>query len=320
MNVEKILKQDRRALARAITLVESQNPEHYPQAFALLDALLPHAKRAVRIGISGAPGVGKSTFIEVFGLWLIAQNKSLAVLTVDPSSTQSQGSVLGDKTRMQNLSADKRAFIRPSPSSGKLGGVTFATREALLVCEAAGFDVVIIETVGVGQSEITVASMVDTFVLLVQPGGGDELQGAKKGILELVDIIVVNKADGDLKKLANQSASQYLRSVKVPILKASALHNQGIQEVWQAIEKHRDNLKQTGAFPEKIKQQNKQWFLEALTENFLKKLKADLKNNAEVDNYLSAIDSCEISVAHAAFLACNRLGKIFLSRGRERLN
>ncbi len=310
LTVEKILGQDRRALARAITLVESQNPAHQKQAFALLDALLPHAHRAIRIGISGAPGVGKSTLIEALGLWLIEQQKRLAILTVDPSSTQSQGSILGDKTRMQKLGADKRAFIRPSPSSGRLGGVATSTREAVLVCEAAGFDVVIIETMGVGQSEIAVASMVDTFILLVQPGSGDELQGVKKGILELVDMIIINKADGDLKKLANLSAAQHARSLKVPVLKASALHNEWIKEIWEAVEKHREVLKKNGALQKKIKQQVEQWFLESITENFLKKLKTDLKTNPELGRFISSIDAKKISVTHAASLAYYHLEKM----------
>ncbi|MBI5163680.1 MAG: methylmalonyl Co-A mutase-associated GTPase MeaB, partial [Magnetospirillum sp.] len=204
---------ERRALARAITLIESTRPDHRDAADALLHDLLPQAGNAVRVGITGVPGAGKSTFIEAFGLAAIAAGHRLAVLAVDPSSPRSGGSILGDKTRMEELSRDPRAFIRPSPSGGTLGGVARRTREAMLVCEAAGFDVVIVETVGVGQSETAVADMVDMFLLLLVPGGGDELQGLKKGIVELADAIVVNKADGDLAAAAGRAARDYANAL-----------------------------------------------------------------------------------------------------------
>jgi LAO/AO transport system kinase len=236
---------DRRALARAITRVESTKAEHQDEAQALLAALLPHTGKATRIGISGSPGVGKSTFIEAFGLHLVREGHRVAVLAVDPSSPRSGGSILGDKTRMEELARNPSAYIRPSPTAGTLGGVARRTREAGLVCEAAGFDVVLVETVGVGQSETAVADMVDAFLLILPPAGGDELQGLKKGIVELAHIVVVNKADGDLEAAAGRAVSEYraalhlLRPAAVgwepPILKVSALQRKGMDEVWQAI-------------------------------------------------------------------------------------
>src|SRR6188472_250749 len=204
---------DRRALARAITLVESTRADHRDDAVELLDALMPATGEATRVGISGAPGAGKSTFIEALGMHLVDAGHRVAVLAVDPSSTRSGGSILGDKTRMEELSRRPEAYIRPSPSSGTLGGVARRTREAMLVCEAAGFDVVVIETVGVGQSEVAVAGMVDLFVLLLGPGAGDELQGVKRGIVELADVVVVNKADGALADLARHTAADYTHAL-----------------------------------------------------------------------------------------------------------
>ncbi len=239
---------DRRALARAITTVESTLPEHRVQADALLSELRPHSGHAVRVGISGPPGAGKSTFIEAFGLHLLSLGRKPAVLAVDPSSPVSGGSILGDKTRMELLARDERAFIRPSPSGGTLGGVARRTREASFVCEAAGFDTVLIETVGVGQSETAVAEMVDLFMLLLPPAGGDELQGIKKGIVELADLVVINKADGDLLAAAGRTASDYTAALHMlrpanaawhpPVLKISALERRGIDGVWTAIEAH----------------------------------------------------------------------------------
>ncbi len=242
----------RRALARAITLVESRRPDHRTAADALLARAMPRTGRAVRIGISGAPGVGKSTFIEAFGLFLIARGHRPAILAIDPSSPLTGGSILGDKTRMELLSRDPRAFIRPSPAGGTLGGVARRTREAGLLCEAAGFDVVIVETVGVGQSEIAVADMVDLFLLVLPPGGGDELQGIKKGIVEIADIVVVNKADGDLAAAASRAAAEYRAAIQLlrpahadwtpPVLLASALSRTGLDAVWDAIARFRATL------------------------------------------------------------------------------
>lgn len=243
---------NRRALARAITLVESTRPDHRQAAEALLAELLPHAGRSVRIGITGVPGVGKSTFIETFGLHVIGQGHRIAVLAIDPSSRRTGGSILGDKTRMMELTRNPGAFIRPSPSGGTLGGVARRTREAMLLCEAAGFDVVVVETVGVGQSETAVADMVDLFLLLLLPGGGDELQGIKKGIVELADLIVVNKADGDMVAAARHAVAEYRHALallqpadrrwRVPVLSCSAVAGTGIGEVWRTVGRYRDLL------------------------------------------------------------------------------
>lgn len=240
---------DRRALARAITLVESTRPDHRADAEKLVAAVLAQTGRAIRVGISGPPGAGKSTFIEAFGLHLLDIGRAPAVLAVDPSSPVSGGSILGDKTRMEQLARDERAFIRPSPSGGTLGGVARRTREAALVCEAAGFDTLLIETVGVGQSETAVAEMVDLFMLLLPPAGGDELQGIKKGIVELADLVVINKDDGDLAPAAGRTAAEYSAALHMlrpanaawhpPVLKVSALNRTGIDKVWTAIEAHR---------------------------------------------------------------------------------
>jgi LAO/AO transport system kinase len=243
---------DRRALARAITRVESTKPEHQDEAQALLAELLPYTGKATRIGISGSPGVGKSTFIEAFGLHLVKEGHRVAVLAVDPSSPRSGGSILGDKTRMEELARNPNAYIRPSPTAGTLGGVARRTREAGLVCEAAGFDVVLVETVGVGQSETAVADMVDIFLLILPPAGGDELQGLKKGIVELAHLVIVNKADGDLEAAAGRAVSEYRAALHLlrpaaegwtpPILKVSALQRKGMDEVWRAIERFKAAL------------------------------------------------------------------------------
>jgi GTPase len=259
---------NRRALAKAITLVESTRSDDRHAAQRLLELLLPETGHAVRIGISGVPGVGKSTFIEAFGLYLIGLGKRVAVLAVDPSSVRSGGSILGDKTRMPRLSAAPEAFIRPSPSGGTLGGVTRRTREALLVCEAAGYDVVLVETVGVGQSEFAVASMVDFFLVLMLAGAGDELQGLKKGILELADALAINKADGDNVRRAQQAAAEYQSALRLfrhtsphwdpPVIIVSALENSGMDTVWSIVQDHRARL---GAELErKRRAQQHMWF------------------------------------------------------------
>src|SRR5689334_13228756 len=235
---ERVLAGDRRGLARAITLVESTRAQDRAAATELIDAVLPSTGAAARLGISGAPGSGKSTFIEALGTYLVDQGHQVAVLAVDPSSARSGGSILGDKTRMEELARSPRAFIRPSPSGGTLGGVARRTREAMLVCEAAGFDVVLVETVGVGQSEVAVAGMVDVFLLLIAPGAGDELQGVKRGIVELADLVVVNKADGALADLARHTAGDYAHALHLvgpaQVLLASARESMGIVEVWDA--------------------------------------------------------------------------------------
>jgi len=274
---------ERRALAKAITLVESTRSEDRVAAQRLLEHLLPRTGKAARIGVSGVPGVGKSTFIEAFGLHLIGRGKRVAVLAVDPSSSRSGGSILGDKTRMQRLSAAPEAFIRPSPSGGSLGGVARRTREALLVCEAAGFDVVIVETVGVGQSEVTVASMVDFFLVLMLPGAGDELQGIKKGILEIADALAVNKADGDNLARATRAVADLKAALRFfrhasphwepPVLTVSAVEERGMDEVWDAVERHRAALGASGELVKKRRTQQQAWLWsmveEGLKQRFL---------------------------------------------------
>jgi LAO/AO transport system kinase len=246
----------RRALAQAITLAESTREDHRLQAEALVERILPDAGNAVRIGISGVPGVGKSTFIEAFGLYLISLGHRVAVLAVDPSSRRTGGSILGDKTRMTELSRAPQAFIRPSPSRGTLGGVARRTREAILLCEAAGYGVIIVETVGVGQSETTVADMVDLFCLLLLPSGGDELQGIKKGIVEIAELIVVNKVDGDLRDAAMRAVADYRAALRLlrpvtpwwttEVIPASAIEGGGITQVWEAIERHQAAMTAAG--------------------------------------------------------------------------
>jgi len=258
-----------RSLAKAITLIESRSPDHSLAATTLLDELLPASGQAMRIGISGVPGVGKSTFIEALGLHLTGQDLKVAVLAVDPSSQLSGGSILGDKTRMEHLSRDRNAFIRPSPAGDTLGGVARKTRETMLVCEAAGYDVIIVETVGVGQSEITVASMVDMFLLLQLPGAGDELQGIKRGVMEIADAIIINKAEGDNRPRADLARRQYENALHmmapkspnwiVPVQLCSALQNQGIDDIWLNVVAFRDAMQKSGEFSIKRSKQNSDW-------------------------------------------------------------
>lgn len=237
---------DRRALARAVTLVESTRSDHRRQAEGLLDELLPHSGRSIRLGITGTPGVGKSTFINRFGRMLVDGGRRVAVLAVDPSSRSTGGSILGDKTRMPELTAERSTFVRPSPSGGVNGGVAVATRDALVVCEAAGFDTVVVETVGVGQSETAVADITDIFLLLVAPGGGDDLQGIKRGVMELADVVVVNKADGDLGSLAERTAADYRSAlhlvrpkragVETKVMTCSSTTGNGLDQVWDEVD------------------------------------------------------------------------------------
>lgn len=274
-SAEAILTGDRRALAKAITLVESQRPQDVETAQTLLKTVLPHTGNSIRIGITGVPGVGKSTFIEAFGQHVIEQGHRLAVLAVDPSSPVAGGSILGDKTRMEALSREEAAFIRPSPAGRALGGVAFKTRESLLLCEAAGFDIILVETVGVGQSEHQVAGMVDFFLLLMLPGGGDELQGIKKGILELADAIVVNKADGSSESLARTTQQHYRSAMSLlrhddfwepKVMTCSALQRQGIEEIWKMISEYADASRADGAFDEIRAEQNLSWMRQLVDE------------------------------------------------------
>ena len=276
---------DRRTLARAITLVDSTRPDHRREAEALLAALPGRSKPSIRIGITGAPGVGKSTFIEAFGGHLTSLGLRLAVLAVDPSSSRTGGSILGDKTRMEVLSRDPNAFIRPSPAGRSLGGVARRTREAMALVEAAGYDVTIVETVGVGQSEYAVADMVDMFLLLVAPGGGDELQGIKRGIMELADLLVVNKADGAFMDAANHAAADYRNALnlirpktpgwQVEVLLASALQGQGLAEIWQALQRLGEVLAENGDGQTSRAAQARRWLWEEIQDDLMAELKSD---------------------------------------------
>lgn len=283
--LEPLLSGDRRALARAITLVESTRDDDRDEAAALLEAVLPRTGGAVRVGISGTPGVGKSTFVDVLGGRLTGAGLSLAVLAVDPSSTVSGGSILGDKTRMSGLAQSSLAYIRPSPAGTALGGVARRTQEALLLCEAAGFDVVLVETVGVGQSEVAVAGMVDTFVLLLAPAGGDELQGIKRGVLELADLVVVNKADGDLLPAARHVAGEHrsalhLQRPRSPawsaeVLLCSAATGVGVDEVWAAVERHRAALGASGELERLRRAQARGWLWSDVTDRVVAAIRAE---------------------------------------------
>ncbi|RMF10315.1 MAG: methylmalonyl Co-A mutase-associated GTPase MeaB [Alphaproteobacteria bacterium] len=269
----------RRALARGITLVESTRPDHQEAAQDLLAELMADTGNSIRLGLSGAPGVGKSTFIEAFGTYLTGKGHKVAVLAVDPSSTRTGGSILGDKTRMEELARDSNAFIRPSPSGGTLGGVARRTREAMLLCEAASYDVVLIETVGVGQSETAVADMVDMFVLLLSPGGGDELQGIKRGIMELADLVVVNKADGDLEKAAKRAQSEYRAALHLMrpkskhwtprVLTASALTHKGLDAIWDQVMAYREALGRSGEFEANRAGQARAWMWSEIDDRLL---------------------------------------------------
>ncbi len=274
--VDGVLAGDRKVLSKTITLVESALFEHKAVTYDILDQLLPHSGGAIRIGVSGVPGVGKSTFIESLGMMLLEKGRRLAILTVDPSSAKSGGSILGDKTRMEKLAADPRAYIRPSPAGRTLGGVARKTREAIMVCEAAGFDVVMVETVGVGQSEYAVASMVDFFLVLMLSGGGDELQGIKRGILEIADALCVNKADGDNVERAENARQIYENALHLmvspdspwhpPVLTCSALNLSGMDNIWETVLEHNRKMTKSGLFEKKRKQQAKDWFLYLLDE------------------------------------------------------
>lgn len=292
--VEGVLARQPRALAKAITLIESVRADHQPRAQGVLEALLPHTGRSIRVGISGSPGAGKSTFIETLGLHLLGRGHRVAVLAVDPSSTISGGSILGDKTRMEKLSTEQNAFIRPSPSGGNLGGVAEKTREAMLACEAAGFDVIIVETVGVGQSETTVAGMVDAFVLLQLPNAGDELQAIKRGIVEIADVVVINKADLDPKaaefaKHQFAGALSLLRSIsprwRPPVLALSALNRQGIEAFWAEIERYRKVMTEGGELEAKRRRQSLDWMWTLIDSG----LRRRFRNHPQVQHHLERI-------------------------------
>ena len=283
--VEGVTSGDRRSLARAITIAESTRPDHRALAEEVLEALLPRTGAATRIGISGPPGVGKSTFIEAFGTHVIDEGHRLAVLAVDPSSRRTGGSILGDKTRMPDLSNRPEAYIRPSPGGGQLGGVARRTREAMLLCEAAGFDVVLVETIGVGQSEVAVADMVDLFALLVAPAGGDELQGIKRGIMELADLVIVNKADGDLAPAAGRTRADYANAVHLlrpkwrawatEVHAVSALTGAGIDGVWEAIGRFCASVGADGELTAARAEQARAWMWSEIGDALLDRFRAD---------------------------------------------
>jgi len=315
---------DRRALARAITLVESTRADHRAEANALLAALLPATGKSVRLGITGVPGVGKSTFIEAFGLHVIGHGHRIAVLAIDPSSKRGGGSILGDKTRMEHLARSDAAFIRPSPAGTTLGGVARRTREAMLVAEAAGFDVILVETVGVGQSETAVAYMVDMFLLLLAPAGGDELQGIKRGIVELADLMVVTKADGDLAPAAGRTQSEYQHALRllrpvVPewtptVLLTSAATGKGVAEVWQAVGRYREAVGRSGALKRRRADQARAWMWSEISEALLQQLR-------EHEGVRAALRKLEQSVSEgrmAPGAAADRAIEVFLASRRSR--
>jgi LAO/AO transport system kinase len=309
---------DRAALARAITLVESKKPEHRAEAQELLKFVLPATGKASRIGITGAPGVGKSTTIDALGTYLTENGHRVAVLAVDPSSVRTGGSILGDKTRMQKLAADERAFVRPSPAAGTLGGVAARTRETMLLCEAAGYDVVLVETVGIGQSEIAVASMTDTFLALMLPGAGDELQGIKKGLLELVDVVAVNKADGDNLPRARAAASSLKAALHIlassagtdtpPVLIYSALTGDGILDLWNTLEAHRQKLVASGALVRKHSEQQVRWMWSLVEDRIREKLKSDPKLKSKMPALEKAVAEGKLPPALAAEEILSLLG------------
>jgi len=308
--IQGILSRNRRILSKAITLVESRLAAHEALAQEIIDGLLPFTGNAVRLGITGVPGVGKSTFIENFGIHLVEKGHRLAVLAVDPSSTRSGGSVMADKTRMEKLSTHSEAFIRPSPSGGTLGGVARKTRETMLVCEAAGFDVILVETVGVGQSEIAVASMVDFFLVLMLAGAGDEIQGIKKGVLEIADALAINKADQDNLQRARQAQKEYESALnllapaspswKPPVLTCSSLEQVGLDEIWEVVLDHRKKLTETGELRVKRKRQAMAWMWSLVEEGMKDRLYKHPNVKTRLPALLQSVEEGTLSPAAAA--------------------
>jgi LAO/AO transport system kinase len=308
--IEGVLQGNRRVLSKTITLIESALDHHQELARVILDQLLPHTGQAVRLGITGVPGVGKSTFIESLGMSLIRGGHKVAVLAVDPSSTRSGGSIMADKTRMEQLAIQADAYIRPSPSSGTLGGVGRKTRETMLVCEAAGFDVMIVETVGVGQSETTVASMVDFFLVLMLAGAGDELQGIKKGVLELADAIAITKADGDNVEKARQAARAYASALHLlspasphwqpPVLTCSALSQEGVAAVWETVLEHRRRMQASGEFDIHRREQALDWLQALVDEGLRERFRRHPQIRRQFSKYRQAVARGDMSPTVAA--------------------
>ncbi len=320
---DRLLSGNRRALAKAITLAENHRPDVRKIANQLISSILPHTGNAVRVGISGVPGVGKSTFIEALGMYLVEQGKKVAVLAVDPSSKISGGSIMGDKVRMERLSREDQAFIRPSPSSGSLGGVARRTRETMLLCEAAGFDVILVETVGVGQSEVTVCEMTDFFLVLLLPGAGDEIQGIKKGIIEMADGLVINKADGDMARSASLAQNHYRNAVhyirpktrgwQPSVLCASALQAQGIDTVWEMIMEHRKFLNDHNQLEALREDQTAMWFQAALRSGLLDRLYSNKAVKAEMPEMKRQMAAKKKSAHQCA----EEIVELFLNQGRS---
>lgn len=310
IDINNLIKGDRRTLAKAITLLESTKDSDRIEAQELLDNALPHTGKSFRLGITGVPGVGKSSFIEAFGQFLIEKGHKVAVLAVDPSSPINGGSIMGDKTRMEKLSQEANAFIRPSPTSGSLGGVSHKTREAALLCEAAGFDFILIETVGVGQSEYEVHSMVDFFAILMLPNAGDELQGIKRGILELADLIIVNKADGDMKQMAKAAVQQYsgalelLTSVslwKPKVVTSSSVEKIGISEIYDILSEYKNSELISKLIKQKRTEQNKDWFNKLIHELIELKINSKLefkKQKADLEKDVATSKTSPLKAAH----------------------
>lgn len=312
-----VLASDRSIIARCITLIESAAPRHQAIAQAVLGRLLPEVGRAQRVGITGVPGVGKSTFIEAFGQQLTAQGHRVAVLAIDPSSSRTGGSILGDKTRMEKLASDPNAFIRPSPSGCTLGGVARKTRETMFICEAAGFDVILIETVGVGQSETVVAEMVDFFLVLMLAGAGDELQGIKRGVLEIADLIAVNKADGDNRLPAQRARQDYANALHVihrredpwqpPARICSALTGDGLDELWQDVLAHRQCLRDHGLFDARRQEQQVRWMWSMIEERLL----GSFRSHPQVAPQLAALETAVRQGGQTATAAADSLLRAF---------
>ncbi len=309
---------DRAVLARAITLIESKRADHAGEAHRLVQELLPATGKAVRLGITGAPGVGKSTTIDALGSFLTGRGRKVAVLAVDPSSTRTGGSILGDKTRMPRLASDPHAFVRPSPSSGTLGGVAAKTRETMLVCEAAGYDVVMVETVGIGQSETAVADMTDVFLVLMLPGAGDELQGLKKGIVELADMIAVNKADGDNIERAKLAAAEYRGALNIltprsatwspPVVTYSALTGNGIAELWAKVLEHQAKVTASGELAARRRQQQVKWMWSMLEERLTARLRSDAAVRAKLKSAEARVAAGKLAPALAVEEIAKLLG------------